>query len=192
MDENDPSKRDLELDIFDPNNPNQPPYSQDFIQRFRKAQIERNRRITKWAQEKLAQIDSDFANIQDGWLQKRRDLAFSVPCTQADIRRLDVSIEPNGREQTSLATLAAENHSPVGLARFTTLRSWLSQWSYDLSNADGPSSLETVSVPILVLCNEADHLVPQSHPKAMFEAVRHNNKKFYEVKVSLFAFTLNY
>ena len=27
--------------------------------------------------------------------------------------------------------------SPVGLARFCTLRSWLSQWSYDDANGDG-------------------------------------------------------
>ena len=32
----------------------------------------------------------------------------------------------------------------VGLARFSTLRSWLSQWSYDDSNADGPRNLAHV------------------------------------------------
>jgi len=88
----------------------------------------------------------------------------------------------NSREATPLRELAAENHSPVGLARYTTLRSWLSQWSYDDSNADGPLSLQTVGVPVLVVANEADHLVPLSHPAAMFAAVNHDNKKYIEIK----------
>ena len=70
----------------------------------------------------------------------------------------------------------------VGLARFTTLRSWLSQWSCDESNADGPRSLAGVSVPVLVLANEADHLVPLTHPQAMFAAVRHSDKELHVVR----------
>lgn len=46
IDESDPSKRDPDLDLYDPNNPNQPPYSAQFLTRYRQAQIDRNRRIT--------------------------------------------------------------------------------------------------------------------------------------------------
>ena len=35
----------------------------------------------------------------------------------------------------------------IGLARFSTLRSWLSQWSYDDSHADGLKCAARVSVP---------------------------------------------
>ena len=44
LDEADPSKRDPELDLYNPDNPNQPPYTAEFLDRYRKAQIARNRR----------------------------------------------------------------------------------------------------------------------------------------------------
>jgi len=180
LDEEDPSIRDVELDLWDSRNPNKAPFSPEYVARFRQAQIARNRRITKWALAKLDELNT--TSTDKGWKQKLRDHPFVVRCTQADLRRVDPTLEPNGRVMTSLADLAAENHSPVGLSRFTTCRSWLSQWSYDLSNADGVRSLENVSVPVLVLENGADHLVPNVHPQQMFKAVRHNKKKYVEVK----------
>merc|ERR1711862_181782 len=58
----------------------------------------------------------------------------------------------------------------------------LSQWSLDKSNADGPRSLARVSVPVMVLANEADHLVPLTHPRAMFAAVPHEDKELHIVE----------
>lgn len=182
IDENDPWKRDIELDLFDPRNPNKPPYTKEYIAKFRAAQIARNKRITEWCRKQLKVIDERYENIQEGWEQKRRDIVFNVNCTQADIRRLDVTIDPNGRKPTSIAELASENHSPVGLAKFTTARSFLSQWSYEASQADGPASLSTVKVPILVVANEADHLVPLTHPQEMYDAIKHSDKELYIVK----------
>ena len=40
-DENDPEDRDPELDLYDRRNPNQPPYTPEFLERFRAAQLER-------------------------------------------------------------------------------------------------------------------------------------------------------
>jgi len=168
------------LDLYDPRNPNKPPFTPEYIARFRKAQIERNRRITKRAQDKLSEIEANAA--PQGWKQKMSDHVFTVRCTQADPRRIDLNLEANSRKLTSLQELAAENHSPVGLARFTTCRSWLSQWSYDLSNADGIKSIAKVSVPVLVLENEADHLVPKGHPQEYYNAVSHNRKKYVQAK----------
>ena len=50
--------RDAEFDLYDPANPNQPPYSADFLAAYRERQRERNRRITAYAQQKLR----DFRN----------------------------------------------------------------------------------------------------------------------------------
>ena len=47
IDELDPDNRDPEFDIYSPDCPNQPPYTQEFVDRFRAAQIARNRRITE-------------------------------------------------------------------------------------------------------------------------------------------------
>ena len=56
----------------------------------------------------------------------------------ADPRWLDPTVDPNERTPGTcyLGDPEVVNNSPVGLARFCTLRSWLSQWSYDDANGD--------------------------------------------------------
>src|SRR5699024_4662193 len=54
VDENDPDERDPELDLYNPDNPNQPPYTEEFLVRYRQAQVARNRRITAWVKKTLA------------------------------------------------------------------------------------------------------------------------------------------
>ena len=56
VNEHEPESREVELDIYNPDNPNQPTYSQEFVNTYRKAQIERNRRITCWVQEKRSEF----------------------------------------------------------------------------------------------------------------------------------------
>jgi alpha-beta hydrolase superfamily lysophospholipase len=73
------------------------------------------------------------------------------------------------------------NDGPVGLARFTTLRSWLSQWSCDESRADGVAGAARVSVPVLVIRNGADDAVPTSHPQRLYDAVAHRDKELVEI-----------
>lgn len=177
LDENDLSKRDESLDLFNPKN--RPPFTKEFVAKYRQAQIERNRRITDWCKARLGQIEKDLQNpkIQQTWQRLKRDEVFSVNLTQADIRRFELEGEENSIEQ-----MARENHSPVGLAKCTTLRAYLSQWSYDLSVADGPSSMKNVTKPVLVLANGHDHLVPKSHPDQMFAAITHDKKEYHVIE----------
>jgi len=58
LDESDPTKRDPELDLYNPDNPNQPPYTEEFLARYRQAQIDRNRRITGWVQGEAGRTES--------------------------------------------------------------------------------------------------------------------------------------
>ena len=51
LDEANPDNRDPELDLYNPDNPNQPPYTGEFQDRYRAAQIARNRKITAWVKE---------------------------------------------------------------------------------------------------------------------------------------------
>ena len=51
LDENDPAKRDPR-DLYNPDSPNQPPYTPEFLERYHQAQIARNRRTTQWVKEK--------------------------------------------------------------------------------------------------------------------------------------------
>lgn len=170
-DENDPENRDVELDIYDPANPNQPPYSPEYLTRFREAQIARNRRITGWVKDKLAEYKAND--------QPNRELGFVVHRTMADPKWLDPTIDPNGRKPNwcFLGEPEVVNDSPIGLARFCSLRSWLSQWSYDDANADGIKCAARVTVPMLVIGNTADDGITPEHTHGLYNAISHNNKE---------------
>lgn len=71
--------------------------------------------------------------------------------------------------------------SPVGLARFCTLRSWLSQWSYDDANGDGVDCGHDIAVPALVIGNSADDACTPSHTRRLFEAIGHPDKEIHEI-----------
>ena len=176
LDEQDPSQRDPELDIYNPQNPNQPPYSAAFLERYRAAQIARNRKITAWVKEKLANLKSSG--------RPNDEFAFVVHGTMADPRWLDPTIDANDRQPRwcYLGNPEVVNNGPVGLARFCTLRSWLSQWSYDDSNADGLVCAKTITVPALVIGNSADDACTPSHTTRIFEAIGHNNKEMHEIQ----------
>ncbi len=175
-DEDNPEDRDVELDIYNPDNPNQPPYSQEYLARFEAAQIERNRRITKRVKDKLAEYrDNGEAN---------REYAFIVHRTMADPRWLDPTIDPNDRKPDwcFLGDPIIVNDSPIGLARFCSLRSWLSQWSWDDANGDGIECAKRITVPALVIGNTADDGITPSHTKALYEAVGHDDKELHWVQ----------
>ena len=89
LDESDPTKRDPELDLYNPDNPNQPPYTPEFLRRYRQAQIDRNRRITTWVKDKLAELRA--AGRPDD------EFGFVVHGTMADPRWLDPAVDPNDR-----------------------------------------------------------------------------------------------
>jgi len=171
LDENDPDNRDPELDIYNPENPNQPPYSAEFLERYRAAQIARNRRITAWVKQKLTEFKANG--------HTNKELGFVVHKTMAEPKWLDPTIDPNGRKPNwcFLGEPEVVNDSPVGLARFCSLRSWLSQWSYDDANADGVSCAKRISVPVLVVGNTADDGITPEHTHALFNAVPHEDKE---------------
>jgi len=175
-DESQPDVRDAALNLYDPLNPNQPPYTAEFVETFREAQVNRNRRITAWVKEKLAEIRASDT--------PHREFAFTVHGTMADPRWLDPMVEPSDRAPGTcyLGDPVVVNDGPVGLARFCTLRSWLSQWSIDDARCDAVASGPGVSVPLLVVGNTADDACTPSHTQRLFDAVPHDRKQMYEVQ----------
>ena len=175
LDESDPSRRDPELDLYNPDNPNQPPYRADFLERYRQAQIDRNRRITNWVREKLAELQSAGRGDEEH--------CFVVHGTMADPRWLDPTVDPNDREPGTcyLGDPRVVNNSPIGLARFCSLRSWLSQWSYDDAPADGVVCGRDIAVPTLVIGNLADDACTPSHTRRLFDAIGHPDKEMHEI-----------
>lgn len=175
-DESRPFERDVELNLYDPANPNQPPYSDAFVARFRAAQLARNRRITAWVKETLASLKAD----PDGVPER----PFIVYGTMADVRWLDPAQDPSDRPVGTcyLGDPKTVNDGPVGLARFTTLRSWLSQWSYDETRADGLGNASRISCPVLVVNNTADLACTPSHAQRLYDAIGHDDKELHQIE----------
>lgn len=158
LDEHDPTVRDPSLDLY--GTTVEPPYDAEFVERYRAAQIARNRRITAWVKAKLA------------GLPEHEEFGFVVHGTMADPRWLDPAVDPNDRVpgHCYLGVPRQVNNGPVGLARFTTLRSWLSQWSYDDARGDVEDCAPDISVPVLVISNSADDAAPPSHARRIAAA----------------------
>lgn len=175
VDEADPDARDPAWNLYADPAPATPPYDPDWVAEFRRRQIARNRRITEWAETTLAKLRN-----REGPHAER---AFVVHGTMADPRWLDPAIDPNDREpgRCYLGDPRLINDSPGGLGRYATTRSWLSQWSYDRSNADG-EKCGTIAVPVLVIGNSADDACTPSHTQRLFDAVKHRDKEMHEVK----------
>jgi pimeloyl-ACP methyl ester carboxylesterase len=184
LDEAHPDRRDAGLNLYDPENPNTPPYSAEFLDRYRAAQIARNRRITAWVREQLERLQSEGP--------PGTELAFVVRGTMADPRWLDPSVDPNGREpgRCYLGDPRLVNDGPVGLARFCTLRSWLSQWSFDESRAHGEKNAANTGVPAIVIGNGADDACTPSHTRRLFDAIPHDRKETYEIEGASHYFAL--
>lgn len=175
-DEAQPFVRDRALNIYDPACPDQPPYSDAFVQRFRAAQIARNRRITTWVKAELQKLKDDG--------EPDTERCFTVQGTMCDVRWTDPSQDPSDRRPNTcyLGDPKLANDGPVGLGRFVTLRSWLSQWSYDESRAHGEKNASRVTCPALVINNTADLACTPSHADRLFKALASADKQIVQIE----------
>ncbi|GAA1014145.1 alpha/beta hydrolase [Acrocarpospora pleiomorpha] len=175
-DEHLPFDRDPELDMFEP--ANGPVYSPEFVTRYRQAQIDRNRRITGWA---LQQIEALRAHTRGS--EAPDDLPFVVHGTAADLRFLDLTLDPSDRiARTIWGSPWVANFLPASLGHLTSLRSWLSQWSYDRSRANAYRELPGVQAPVMVVYGSADCAAFPSHARGMYDAVGHQRRELVEIK----------
>lgn len=175
-DELDPDNRVAEFDIYDPANPNQPPYSADFIAAYRGAQRARIDRIRSNVLETLHALKRrNTGELERGFVTHR---------TFADPRFLDPSLDPNERKPrwSYLGNPETVNTGPVALGRFSTLRSWLSQWSIEDSRADGERCAAQIAAPFLAIENSADDAVPQTHTPRIYAAAGSKDKSYHLIK----------
>lgn len=160
-----PNERDAKFDLYDAVNGPRPPYTDDFVAEYRAAQIARNRKITAWVKDSLDQLRRKGGDDQDR--------CFVTHGTMADPRWLDSRVDANDRVpgKCYLGVPAIVNNGPIGLGRFATLRSWLSQWSIDDSRAMTELQGPRVKAPAIVIANSADDCCPPSHTATIFESL---------------------
>jgi pimeloyl-ACP methyl ester carboxylesterase len=174
-DEANPDDRIVDLDIYDPRNPNRPPYSADFIDTYRAAQLARLRKITATVRDTIDTLRRrGTSELERGFVTHR---------TMADLRWFDLSIDPNDRKPgvSFIGDPASANTGPAGFARFCTLRSWLSQWSIDDSRADAVACARGITVPFLAIENGGDDGAPASHVRAVHAAAASADKTMQRI-----------
>jgi hypothetical protein len=145
VDESDPVATDEALNPFNPENG--PPYSADFIARYRAAQRARNQRITDWAKAELKRLND--AGVPDR--------IFPLFRVWGDLRCMDGAIDPSER----VTPLCYRGHPAVAnktpsIGRANTLKTWLSMWSLETSKCQGKPHLAKFDLPALVVQGVAD------------------------------------
>jgi pimeloyl-ACP methyl ester carboxylesterase len=173
IDEAQPFGRDPALDAFDPGNG--PPYAPEFIVRYRAAQLARNRRITGWAHQQLNRVTAP-----GHWPHGLDDLAFVVHGTSADLRFLDPAVDASDRAvgTTLWGRPEIADYLPAGLNRYTSLRSWINQWSVDETNGDALKWLPALRTPTLVVGGSADTGSPPVVLEQLYDAVGQAKREY--------------
>jgi pimeloyl-ACP methyl ester carboxylesterase len=166
VDENDPVATDSTLDLFDDRNG--PPYSPDFLSRYRSAQVARNNAITDW-------VETEMKLVRAAGFSDR---PFTVMRTWADPRMVDPTIEPTHRQPNMCyAGLPVKaNRSAHGIAAACTLRSWLAMWSLRTAQTRAEPHLARITAPALVINAEADTGVFPSDAQRIYDALASSDK----------------
>lgn len=164
-DEFDPIATDASLDPFSPENA--PPYSAEFITRYRAAQVARNQRITDWAKAELKRLNE--AGIPDR--------LFPLFRCWGDLRMMDGSIDPSERPTPACyrGHPAIANRSP-SIGRANNLKTWLSMWSLETSRCRGAEQLAKFTQPALVVQSLADTGVFPSDARKIFDSIGSKDK----------------
>lgn len=166
VDENDPVATDPELDLFAEDNG--PPYSADFLTRYREAQVARNHTITDWVEDELKRVRANGFS----------DRPFNVMRTWADPRMVDPNIEPSKRppNQCYAGVPVKANRSAQGIAAACTLRNWLGMWSLRAAQTRAEPHLGRIDCPALVMNAEADTGVFPSDARRIYDALASTDK----------------
>jgi pimeloyl-ACP methyl ester carboxylesterase len=166
VDETDAIATNPELDLFD--KANGPPYSAEFVERYRAAQIARNHAITDWAEDELKGIRAAGFS----------DRPFTVLRTWADPRMVDPALEPTRRPANMCyaGVPMQANRSARGIAAACTLRSWIGMWSLRHAQTRAEPHLARITCPALVINADQDTGVYPSDAKRIFDALASSDK----------------
>lgn len=166
VDETDAVASDPDLDLFDESNG--PPFSAEFVERYRAAQIARNDAITDWAEAELEHVRAAGFS----------DRPFTVLRTWADPRMVDPALEPTKRPPNMCyaGVPMQANRSARGIAAACTLRNWIGMWSLRHAQTRAEPHLNRITCPALVINADQDTGVFPSDAQHIFEALASSDK----------------
>jgi pimeloyl-ACP methyl ester carboxylesterase len=178
---NDPFDYHPDLDMYNPKNG--PPYSAEFQARYHAAQVERNHKITRWCQQKVAEL----ATLGNPLMA---DVPFIVHRTDANLALADLTIDPSDRSGLTIwdEDPKVANYTPGPLRggatrlRIMTLRSWISQRGLATSIFDVMEFLPRCHVPLLFIVGTADASGGPGDSLEMFEAGNDPDKRLVWLK----------
>jgi len=184
-DEADPLSVVPDLDPYDAANgfavpPEHSRYDAAFVERYRAAQRERIARIDAVAWERVGAARTAKRRFKaDGDPRDRRaSLAtgvITVHRTDADLRSVDLRLDPNDRPYGSLFGRRPDltNYGIVGFGRLTTPEAWLSTWSANATRADVARCVADVHVPTLLVELTGDQACFPADARRFAELVPH-------------------
>lgn len=172
VDENDPVATDPDLDLFDEHNG--PPYTPEFVARYRAAQEARNHAITDW-------VETEYARVRKAGFADR---PFTVMRTWADPRMVDPTLEPTKREPNMCyaGVPVKANRSARGIAAACTLRNWLGMWSLRHAQTRAEPHLARIDCPALVINADADTGVFPSDALRIHGALASTDKEMASIE----------
>jgi pimeloyl-ACP methyl ester carboxylesterase len=203
VDENDPFSYDPSLDAFNPDNgfrvpPGVTKYTPEFLDRYRKAQQERGRRVAQMALARIRQQNGYRDSMKtpaykqlplNEQLMIERRAQFDPPMNiyraRSEPRYYDLSIDPSDREVGHMSSPVKDGFRRSDLKNWAfddplntgiDARAFLSTLSI-LSNAKLYPNLKKVTVPILVTNSSADSGIYPSEGQKTFDAAVSKDKE---------------
>jgi hypothetical protein len=179
-DESDPRSCDASLDMYNFENgfripPTVSNYSEEFVSKYRAAQVARSHRLDGIARERIREREASRAIADDlaareeygsEWQRHARRAAsldqMQIFRVQADIHMVDHSLDPDDRDfEPPRPDLVNYGSS---FARYLTPEAWLSTWSGTASQANTLENLAKVHEPTLIVhyCGDRFSLVAEA------------------------------
>jgi len=209
-DEDDPLSCDPALDMYNPTNGfREPPepctYSQEFIHRYRAAQVARIARIDaiarryveeqRYFQELVRQPEFDKLPFERRIFLSRRGLVgryMEIHRTEANLTYTDPSLSPSSRDYGSLWSPRPDlfNYLEAGFGKYQTPRAWLSTWSGLSSQAAVLSCLPKMTIPTLVVNYTGDHAIYPEDSEAVYQQSPTKDKQIAHVDADHFGYPL--
>jgi len=202
-DEHDPFSYDASLDMYNPDNgfrvpPEQTKYTPEFVDRVRKAQQDRGRRLVELARSYIREQDYYRSlmqspaykqmSLKDQLMIERRaqfDRPMVLYRTRADLRYYDLSLDASDREVGHMTGPVKDGHRRSDLRNWTyedplstgiTAREFLSTLSME-SHAKMWENIAKIRVPVLVVNSSADSGIHRSEHEKTFASAGSTDKE---------------